>query len=777
MHTMDKFNRVLVTGAAGFIGSHLVQKLLDENFEVGIIKRSTSDIWRIKNLLRNIKVYDADIRNFKEVDKVILDFKPDVVVHLAYYYAVGPDSEEIIKLSNTNVLGTINLLESSKRNHIKRFINTSTCFVYENCGDNRLNETNNLKPINHYTLTKIQAEQACTYYAENSDLKIITLRIFPPYGPADNERRLIPFLIGSFLNNEKPKLTAGEQKWSFIYVSDIVDAYVKSILILDLPLKHEIFNVGNEQTISIRDIAIKIKTMLGSDVEAGLGELPYRGDELKFICADNNKAKTILKWEPKVGIDEGLKLTADWYKTFFKSNTGFKQRQKNNEPITNGLNKEKEQRQKAYALVEEYYNEFHKKNQQFIPGHTTITHAGRVYDAEEMKYLIDSCLDFWLTAGRFAKQFEEEFAQFLGVNYCILTNSGSSANLLAISALTSPKLAERKLKPGDEVITVAVSFPTTINPIVQNGLVPVFLDVDLGTYNIKTEEIENAITSKTKAIFLAHTLGNPFDIDKIVKLCKKYGLWLIEDNCDALGSQYQGKYTGTFGHIATSSFYPPHHLTMGEGGAVVTNDPLLKKIILSFRGWGRDCWCNAGEDNSCEKRFCWQLGKLPKGYDHKYIYSHLGYNLKITDMQAAVGVAQLKKLPGFIESRKKNWNYLLNNLQKYAPYFILPEATENSIPSWFGFALTVKENIPFTREDIINYLESKKIRTRVLFAGNITYHPSFENVDYRIHGVLKNTDLIMKNTFWIGVYPGITDEMIKYVVGCFDEFIKNIEGK
>lgn len=774
---MNKFNKVLITGAAGFIGSHLLQKLLDENFEVGIIKRSTSDIWRIKDLLGKVKIYDADICNFKEIEKAVFNFKPDVIVHLAYHYALGPNPEEIVKLSNTNVIGTSNLLESSKMNRVKRFINTSTCSVYEDCGNNTLNENNNLKPINHYALTKIQAEQACTYYAENSDLEVVTLRIFPPYGPADNERRLIPFLVKSFLNKEKPKLTAGEQKWGFTYVSDIVDAYVKSILLPSLHLKHEIFNVGDEQVISIRDVVFKIKKMLDSDVEAGLGEILYRPGEPGFICADNTKIKRVLKWEPKVDINEGLKLTIDWYKTFFKSNDEFKQRPKNNELRAGGLDKEKEQRQKAYALVEEYYHEFHKKNQQFIPGTTTITHAGRVYDAEEMKFLMDSCLDFWLTAGRFAKQFEEEFAEFLGVKYCILTNSGSSANLLAISALTSPKLAERRLKWGDEVITVAVSFPTTVNPIVQNNLVPVFLDVDLGTYNIKIDEIENAITPKTKAIFLAHTLGNPFDIDKIVKLCEKYNLWLIEDNCDALGSQYQGKYTGTFGHIATSSFYPAHHLTMGEGGAVVTNDPLLKKIILSFRGWGRDCWCNAGEDNSCEKRFCWQLGKLPKGYDHKYTYSHLGYNLKITDMQAAVGVAQLRKLPKFIESRKKNWDYLLEHLQKYEQYFILPEATKNSIPSWFGFVLTVRENISFTREDIVNYLESKKIRTRMLFAGNITYHPSFENVNYRVYGNLKDTDLIMKNTFWIGIYPGITDEMIKYMVSCFDEFIINVGKK
>lgn len=429
-------------------------------------------------------------------------------------------------------------------------------------------------------------------------------------------------------------------------------------------------------------------------------------------------------------------------------------------------------RQMAYNIAEKHYNAVHKKSENFIPGKTYIRYAGRFYNAEEMKALVDSSLDFWLTTGRFAKQFEEEFANFLGVRHCILTNSGSSANLLAISALTSSKLGDRQLKPGDEVLTVACAFPTTANPIIQNKLIPVFLDVDVGTYNIQADKIEEALSEKTRAIFLAHTLGNPFDLDKVMKIAQKHNLWVIEDNCDALGSRYDGKYTGTFGHIATFSFYPAHHITMGEGGALVTNDTYLKKIIQSFRDWGRDCWCEPGHDNTCGRRFTWQLGSLPHGYDHKYIFSHIGYNLKITDMQAAVGVAQLKKLPLFIKARKKNWRTLYKGLKKYEDYFILPKPADNSDPSWFGFLLTVKEDAPFSKNDVVKYLEENKIATRMLFSGNITRHPSFENIKFRIHSDLKNTDFIMNNTFWLGVYPGLRDVMLDFVIVKIGDFVE-----
>lgn len=442
------------------------------------------------------------------------------------------------------------------------------------------------------------------------------------------------------------------------------------------------------------------------------------------------------------------------------------------ENIIDDTTKEQNIRREIFEKVKELYQL--RKKKEFIPGKTYIPYAGRVYDEKEMIAAIDSALDFWLTAGRYARQFETYFSKFLGVKYCILTNSGSSANLLAVSALTSYKLGYKRLRHNDEVITISAAFPTTVNPIIQNNLIPVFVDIDLETYNIKVDKIEEAISERTKAIFVAHMFGNPFDIYKIMEIVQKYDLWLIEDNCDALGSKYGDKYTGTFGHISTFSFYPAHHITMGEGGALVTNDIQLKRIIESFRDWGRDCWCETGHDNSCKKRFELKLGDLPFGYDHKYIYSHIGYNLKITDMQAAIGVEQLQKLPSFIDARKKNFKFLYDNLKKYENYFILPKEQINSDPSWFGFLLTVRQNSGFTRNDITRYLEDNKIATRTFFAGNIIRHPSFQNVNYRICGNLDNTDYVMNNTFWIGVYPGLTKENIQYILDTFEKFFSKI---
>lgn len=415
-----------------------------------------------------------------------------------------------------------------------------------------------------------------------------------------------------------------------------------------------------------------------------------------------------------------------------------------------------------------------KQSDPFIPGISPLPYAGRVFDDKEMIALVDASLDFWLTTGRYAEQFEQDLAKFLGMKYCLLTNSGSSANLLAVSALTSPKLGDRRLEPGDEVITSACGFPTTLNPIIQNNLIPVFVDVERGTYNIQVDQIENAISERTKAILIPHTLGNPADLNQICELVKKYSLWFIEDNCDALGSRYREKFTGTFGHMSTCSFYPAHHITMGEGGAVLTNDPLLKKIIMSFRDWGRDCWCEPGCDNSCGKRFGWKQGDLPEGYDHKYIYSHIGYNLKVTDMQAAIGVAQLQKLPSFIQQRKKNFAWLFMALEKYSRYFVLPITVKDADPSWFGFPLLIRDDAPFCRRELVEYLENHKIATRMLFGGNLLKQPAYEGIRYRLIGSLENTDNVMNNLFWVGVYPGLTVEMLDYMIVTFDSFFDRV---
>ena len=399
----------------------------------------------------------------------------------------------------------------------------------------------------------------------------------------------------------------------------------------------------------------------------------------------------------------------------------------------------------------------------FEPGKTIIPPAGKVIGAKEMELMVEASLDGWLTTGHFNEKFEARLAKYLGLKHLITVNSGSSANLVAFNTLTSPKLGERAIKPGDEVIGVAAGFPTTVNPILQFGAVPVFVDVELGNYNIDATKIEAAITSRTKAVMLAHTLGNPYNLEIIVGLCKKYNLWLIEDCCDALGSTYDGKLVGTFGDIGTLSFYPAHHITMGEGGAVFTNNYDLKQIAESFRDWGRDCYCAPGKDNTCNKRFCWKLGNLPQGYDHKYTYSHLGYNLKITDMQAACGLAQMDRLEGFIETRKRNFTYLKNRLKSCEEFFILPEATQNSDPSWFGFPLTLRTASKVDRVDLLTYLDQEKIGTRLLFAGNLTRQPYMAGRKYRVSGELVNTDRVMNDTFWVGVYPGLTLEMLEFV--------------
>ena len=433
---------------------------------------------------------------------------------------------------------------------------------------------------------------------------------------------------------------------------------------------------------------------------------------------------------------------------------------------------------KILELVKEYCQEFHKQDKPFRAG-DRISYASRVYDAEEMTNLVDSALEFWLTAGRYVNEFEKNFAEYLGVKFCSVVNSGSSANLTAFMTLTSPLLDERRIKRGDEVITVAAGFPTTVAPIFQYGAVPVFVDVTIPQYNIDVAKLEAALSDKTKAVMIAHTLGNPFDLKAVKDFCNKHNLWLVEDNCDALGSLYTidgaEKFTGTIGDIGTSSFYPAHHITMGEGGAVYTNNSKLNKIIRSFRDWGRDCMCPAGHDNFCGHRFDGQYGELPKGYDHKYVYSHFGYNLKVSDMQAAIGCAQLKKLPTFVRRRRENFSYLLNGLRDLEDKFILPAPCENSKPSWFGFLITCREGV--SRNKVVQFIEQNKIQTRMLFAGNLIRHPAFDEMrksgeGYRVVGTLENTDKIMNDTFWIGVYPGMTQDKLDYMIKIIHEAVK-----
>lgn len=443
-------------------------------------------------------------------------------------------------------------------------------------------------------------------------------------------------------------------------------------------------------------------------------------------------------------------------------------------------NSEEQAREQIKQMVAEYYKDFKAKKEPFKDG-DRITYAARVFDEKEMCALTDATLDFWLTTGRFSDEFEKKFAEWIGVKYAHLVNSGSSANLIAFTVLTAPELGDRAIKRGDEVITVACGFPTTVTPILQYGAVPVFVDVTIPQYNIDSSMLEKALSDKTKAVMIAHTLGNPFDLKTVKEFCDKHNLWLVEDNCDALGSTYTidgvTKFTGTWGDIGTSSFYPPHHMTMGEGGCVYTNNPKLNRLILSYRDWGRDCICPSGRDNFCGHRYDGQYGELPKGYDHKYVYSHFGYNLKVTDMQAAVGCEQLKKFPEFVKRRKHNWSRLKNALIPASDKLILPVPAENSDPSWFGFLITLKDDSGLDREKVVRYIESKNVQTRMLFSGNLIKHPCFDSIRgtdaYRVAGELTATDKIMKNTFWVGVYPGMTDEMIDYMAKTIIEAVNN----
>ena len=427
-------------------------------------------------------------------------------------------------------------------------------------------------------------------------------------------------------------------------------------------------------------------------------------------------------------------------------------------------------RQEIAALVEQYHQAAFPAKP-FLGGISTLPVSGKVFDADEMQHLVDSSLDFWLTTGRYAEQFETKFAKVMGMKHALLCNSGSSANLLAVTALTSPRLKKRALKEGDEVITVAAGFPTTVNPILQNRLVPVFVDVQLGTYDASMESIEAAIGPKTKAIVMAHTLGNPFNLDGVMSIAKEHNLFVVEDTCDAVGATYNDKPVGSFGDISTTSFYPAHHITMGEGGCVLVKSAPMKKIVESFRDWGRDCWCPPGNDDTCGRRFDWQLGELPYGYDHKYVYSHIGYNLKLTDMQAAVGVAQLKKLPDFIEARRHNFNRLYAGIKKFEEVLILPETTPKSNPSWFGFAITVRPGAPFSRLELVQHIESRRIGTRLLFGGNLMRQPAYIGMPHRVVGPLTNANIITDNTFWLGVYPGLNDEMVDFMIATVSEFI------
>lgn len=722
--------KVIITGATGLVGSALLKTFSNDP--------SFKTVGAYFYPEQAGLVY-LDITKEDSVRDIFEKEKPDVIVHAAANPNVDFCETNPEETRRTNVVGSEILIKYAKKYGTK-FVFLSSDYVFDG-KEGPYEEDAEPNPINEYGWQKLEVEKIM----QNALDDYIIARTTVVYGWEILGKNFMARLIENNKNKVSTKVPI-DQIGSPTYSNNLAQA----IKILVEKNKKGIYNITGGEQIDRFEFAKLACKIFGLDEQL---IMPITTAEL------NQKAKRPLL----------LGLITDK----LKKDTGMHIAAPEEGLVLMREENMQDERKEIMKLAEKFYKNKYL-NKKFIPGQTPVPCAGKVFDEKEICASIDASMDFWLTAGRYAQEFEEKFSKIIGRKYCSLTNSGSSANLLAVSALTSPKLGARQLKPGDEIITVAASFPTTVNPVIQNGLVPVFIDVKLGTYNADERILAEAVTDKTKGIILAHTLGNPFNMDALLALAKKHNLFVIEDCCDALGSTYNGKPLGSFGDISTFSFYPAHHITMGEGGAVATNDALLKKLINSFRDWGRDCWCDTGQDNSCGKRFCWKLGDLPYGYDHKYIYSHIGYNLKITEMQAAIGVAQLEKLPGFIEARKRNFNMLYQALSRFNEWLILPESEQNAEPCWFGFPITVKDNAGFTRLDLVNFLEENKIATRALFSGNLIKQPAYAEIKHRVHGTLTNTDKIMNDMFWIGVYPGINAEMMAYIIETFNKFFEQL---
>ena len=737
--------RVLVTGATGFVGQHLCRQLVALGTTTYGLSRSAS----ADTLPPGVRPIAADVTRKDEVMAALKQARPSHVVHLAAVGATEPFLP-IEEAKRVNLMGTIHVLEASQAVGIERFLHVGTAYEHSAASSQQAH--------NPYVASKVAAWSFWRTFIEEHQLDAVAVRLYYVYGPRQI-RGLVPAAIQAAQRHERFEMTPGEQWRDFVYVSDVIDALQAA---LTAPgVCGQTCDIGTGVGLQVKTAVRRIFEITESRGEYVLGALGYRPNEEMELIAAPAAAQRDLNWQARVPFEEGIVRTIEAH----RGATGISLSHRE---------------QPLRAAILEQVRQFYAAElsaHPFVPGETPVQVAGRVFDDEDLAYLVDAALDFWLTSGRFAQEFEASLARVVGVRHAMLVNSGSSANLLALAALTSPTLGERQLRPGDEIITTATSFPTTINPIVQQGLVPVFLDVERledGTYNIDTRFLEEAYSPRVRGVMVAHTLGNPFNLDAVTAFVKQHNLYLIEDTCDALGAQYRGRTVGTFGQLATVSFYPAHHITMGEGGAVLTNTPALKKLVESFRDWGRDCWCLPGEANTCGKRFEWQLGELPYGYDHKYIYSHIGYNLKATDLQAAIGVAQLKKLPRFIEVRRRNFQLLREGLRRWEKFLILPEATPHSDPSWFGLPLTIREEAPFTRQTLIQYLEERQIHTRLLFGGNILRQPAYRDIQRRVVGGLTQADRVMERTFWIGVYPGITPEMVQYVIESFDAWLEKV---
>lgn len=752
--------KAIILGANGFLGKNLTHYLVKMGVEVCAMVQVHSNYEDIKHL-QNVEIIEFELDSIQQYENIISkDY--DVLYHLAWVGVSSKFKNDIeIQTQNLHFLDAV--FHFAHSIGVKKMVCPGTASEY-GCSQEVITGNNMPSPSDAYSTIKLEYHQKGTQKAKELGIEFIWTLISTAYGPDRKDNNLIHYTITSLLAGETPKYTRLEQQWDYIFIDDLIHAFY---LLGEHGTGGKVYPIGYGKSRPLLEYVNQIKKLINPDAKLEIGVLPYKNGTIDNQIIDISELIKDTGFKPQFDFHEGIKRTIEVY---------YKQTK-----TTKMLQNKK--REEILELVKEYYQLSFGDPKTYERG-DRISYGGRFFNEEEMVNLVDASLDFWLTTGRYAQDFEKDFAKWIGVRYCLLTNSGSSANLLAFMALTSPLLKERAIQRGDEVITVAAGFPTTIAPIIQYGAIPVFVDVTIPEYNIDCNQLEKALSPKTKAVMIAHTMGNPFDLNFIRSFCDQHQLWLIEDNCDALGSQYYYQnnwhYTGSIGDINTSSFYPPHHITMGEGGAVYTNNPLLSRIVASFRDWGRDCYCPSGIDNSCKHRFTQKHGDLPLGYDHKYVYSHFGYNLKVTDMQAAVGYAQLKKLPGFISARQNNWTYLKDHLQELDRFFILPEPSLHTNPSWFGFLITLKKDTPFSRLDLIQHLEEHNIQTRLLFAGNLLKHPCFNEMrasgeGFRVVGDLTNTDMILERTFWIGVYPGMSNEMLQYMVDTIKEFVLQFE--
>jgi len=739
--------------------------LVEEGAQVAVFSRPTADTRRIRDVQAAIDLRQIDIRTYGAVSAEMDRLRPEVVFHLGAEGVADPFLSLNLAL-RTNLDGTINVVRAASKAGVRRIIQTGTSHEY---GD--LASDSRLDPISPYAASKAAAWAFCRMYYRTMGWPITSLRLFQVYGPGQYGT-LIPSAIEAALKGHNFPTTPGEQVRDWIYVDDVVEAYLRAAVASGID--GETFDIGTGVGTSVREVVEKIFQHFPGASPA-IGALPYRPGEVWSQVAQTDHARDRLGWAARVSLDEGLRKTIAAHREGYPSPAIPEVATGTVEPSEPASAIER-LREEILDKVTEYYRLAHEPRKR-QPGQSRIQYAGRVFDEQEMRNMTDAVLEFWLTAGRYTEMFERKLGEFLGVREVIPVNSGSSANLVAVTTLCSPQLHSRPLQPGDEIITPAVTFPTTIAPLVQNRLIPVLVDSQIGTYNIDVEQLEAALSPRTRAIFAPHTLGNPIEMDVLMEFARRHELYVIEDNCDALGSTYDGKKTGTFGHLATSSFYPAHHITLGEGGAVYTNSRRLAKIARTIRDWGRDCWCGYANppNGRCGKRFEWTLpgDEHEVYYDHRYLFTEIGYNLKLTDAQAAVGVAQLEKLPDFVIARKRNFRGLYEGLRPLEEFFILPTWSRKADPSWFAFPITVRPGAPFERESLQRYLESRLIETRLLFAGNILKQPGYRHIESRVVGDLPVAELVMRSTFFVGVYPGLAQAQISYMLEAFYDFVRN----